>query len=101
MTKLTKFREICDQNEIRSTVNANLDRSKRSSVIKLKVDVLPLKVETGRWKKATDQPKNDKCELCDLNAIEDEYHFLLHCPALLNVRNEMLRDFNERVLQTR
>ena len=87
--KLCTFREICDRNEIQSTVKTNLDRGARSLAIKLKVGVLPLKIETGRWKKKKDEPKNDKCEICTSNAIENEYHFLLHCDALSEVRNEM------------
>ena len=39
---------------------------------------------TGRY---VGEPLNDRlCRLCDNNCVENEIHFLLHCPKYINIR---------------
>ena len=57
--------------------------------------ILPLKIETGRFKKIRDT-SSDKlrclngqeriCEMCTLNEPEDEIHFLCSCTLYLSFR---------------
>ena len=52
----------------------------RRILTKLRLGVLELEIETGRW---TNTDRNDRiCKLCTLNLVEDEYHFTLICPLL-------------------
>ncbi len=51
------------------------NRKLRSVIAQLGVGILPLAVETGRWKST---PLEDrKCELCTQRAIEDEKDFVV------------------------
>ena len=43
-----------------------------------------LPIETGGWNQI-DLPDR-KCQLCDLNDLEDEYHYLFKCPFYRNER---------------
>jgi len=46
-----------------------------------------LQIELGKQVKLVKVPVQQRyCKLCNLGAIEDEYHFLLVCPAYQSVR---------------
>ena len=48
-----------------------------------------LEIERGRFSKV---PREDrKCSVCTLDKIEDEYHFLLECPAYAQIRSRVLQ----------
>ncbi len=66
----------------------------RSIVTKLKIGVLPLHLETGKWK---DTPLEYRsCRVCDNDLLEREMHFLMHCDALIDERSEMSRELFNR-----
>ena len=52
-------------------------RKFRSMMSQLRLGILPLEIETGRWKSI--EVENRLCKLCSLNRVEDEYHFLFDC----------------------
>ncbi len=79
MQKLRTFVEIYDKEQPRTIVSSNLPRNHKSLLSKLKVGILPLHIETGRWK---DIPLEERiCYACDEFNLEDEYHFLIHCDS--------------------
>ena len=52
------------------------NRKERSFMAQLRLGILPLAIETGRYRNV---PLEERlCESCRI--IEDEKHFLLHCP---------------------
>ena len=58
-----------------------LNKKCRNAISKLRLSSHPLLVETGRY---TGVPREQrKCTLCELNDIEDEYHFVLRCSKYL------------------
>ena len=62
----------------------NLERSERSFMAQLRLGILPLHVETGRF---NNTPLNERiCKLCDLNVVEDETHFILNCSKYIHER---------------
>ena len=66
-TKLRTFLQIYDSEAPRSIVESLLTRSQRSIVSKLKNGVLPLHIETGRWK---DKPLEHRtCPACDSKCL--------------------------------
>ena len=91
--KLRTFVEIHDNNIKQAIVKKNLSRSHRSIVTKFKCGVLPIMIETGRYK---DVPlENRLCQICTDKVIEDEEHFIGKCEALSHVRykyNVMFRE---------
>ena len=60
-------------------------RSERSLFSQFRHGILPLKIETGRFKGLAIDAR--LCELCNLNCIEDEIHFLCTCPVYTEVRS--------------
>ena len=49
--------------------------------------ILQLQIETGRFNQA--KVKDRKCLMCSTNAVEDEFHFLCHCPFYLAERKTL------------
>ena len=70
---------------------SNLNRRQWSLCSKLKCGVLPLAVETGRFKNIDRELR--VCRVCNSGAVEIEYHHLLECKGLENVRKVYETDF--------
>ncbi len=86
MIKLRTFRDVYDEQDDQGIVYANLSRRQRSLVVKLKVGILPLGLEVGRY---TDVPlENRLCHICNEGLLDDEYHFILYCDALKDTRSK-------------
>ena len=65
----------------------------RTYIVKLRVSVHPLKIQTGRYAR-NNIPRHERyCECCNLNDIEDEYHFVCICPTYLNIRNKFIQQY--------
>ena len=55
-----------------------MHKRNRSLLSQFRLGILPLHIETGRY---TNTPlENRICKQCELNEVEDEYHFLISCP---------------------
>ena len=54
----------------------------------LRLGILPLKVETGRFERISLQDR--LCEFCSENAIEDEEHFLFRCDLYHDLRQKFI-----------
>ena len=76
---------IKTKNEIKTEeyILSNIPKYKRSLLCQLRIGILPLESETGRYtrKKVEDRI----CKLCKLD-IEDEIHFVCVCPKLQAIR---------------
>ena len=46
-------------------------------------------IESGR----KIERNNRKCELCTLNDLEDEYHFVIICPFFTQIRNHYIEKY--------
>ena len=68
-----------------------LCRKNRRLIVELRCGVLPLRIETERWKhKDLRLPAHLRfCQLCDRQAVEDEEHFLLDCPVYNSERDNL------------
>ncbi len=58
-------------------VRCHLSKKERSFMAQLRLDILPLKVETRRFERISLQDRS--CQFCSENAIDDEEHFLFRC----------------------
>ena len=56
---------------------------------------LPLRIESGRY--CNELRENRICRLCDTNQIEDQFHFLVECPALDHKRQAILASLRRLV----
>lgn len=60
------------------------NKKHRNAIAKLRLSSHQLNIETGRH---TNIERSDrKCNLCNLNDLEDEYHFTLICPIYKDLR---------------
>ena len=65
-------------------IKYHMHKRKRSLLSQFRLGILPLRIETGRY---DNTPVNNRlCKLCVLNAVEDEYHFVMTCPLYVNFR---------------
>ena len=85
----SKLRTYClfkTQYTAEKYVELDLPKNVRSVMAMFRCGILPLRIETGRYKC---EPFEDRiCVLCDQNEIETEKHFLLHCPLYNRLRND-------------
>ena len=68
-------------------VSLNLERNECSLLAQFRFGILPLRIETGRY--VGEKPNERLCKICDSQQIEDETHFLLHCPFYSVLRNTL------------
>ena len=61
-----------------------LSRSQRSLCAQLRCGILPLAIEVGRFTAVLEEKR--LCSLCDLQDIENEYHFMFYCPLYDDLR---------------
>jgi exonuclease III len=62
----------------------NMSRSTRSFIAQLRSGILPLKIETGRF--LNKKVEERICDYCKGETVEDEIHFILHCPLYAFLR---------------
>lgn len=86
---------------LHSEIKKDCEYLQRRTLAMLRIGVLPLEIETGRYCKPSVPLAERLCSLCDFNTIEDEQHFLLCCPLyadlrsnLFNLARECSADFN-------
>ena len=61
------------------------NRNQRAWLTRIRISAHSLHIETGRYKGT---PLNERlCKFCNLNKLDDEYHFCLICPTFLTKRN--------------
>jgi hypothetical protein len=88
--KLRFYKKFKINLETEKYVVLNLSPQSRSYLAQLRFGVLPLAVETGRYRSV---PLNDRlCEICDQNKVEDEIHFLFFCTKYVKYRNIWFHD---------
>ena len=90
MAKLRTYILFKDSACCEDYVNLNLKKHERSMLCQLRLGILPLRVETGRY---VGEPLDTRlCTLCNTNAIENEIHFVLECQHYHTIRNSLLND---------
>ncbi len=87
--KLRTYVKIQDFESPGILIQANLPRRQRSLVTKLKTGVLPIRLETGRYKGLKEELRF--CELCNRGKVEDKLHFLFRCRSTKACRKQYLK----------
>ena len=86
--KLHLYATYKSQNSTESYCKVNLTRSQRSYIAKLRLGVLPINVEIGRY---SGIPRNERfCLMCNNNEVEDEIHVMLKCPSYDDLRKPLI-----------
>ena len=74
--KLRSYRQFKQSFDTQNYVNLNMSKYQRSLTARLRLGILPIAIETGRF---TNTPLNERnCFFC-VNKIEDEFHFVCQC----------------------
>ena len=60
----------------------------RAYLAQLRLGILPIEIETGRYRSVAREERI--CQICNMNNVEDELHFLLYCTAYENIRMNWL-----------
>jgi hypothetical protein len=76
-SKLVLYKSFKETIGVENYVLHTYSTAQRSIFAKLRAGVLPLAIETGRWRNK--QRKNRVCTLCSNGEVEDEIHFLFRC----------------------
>ena len=66
-------------------------RKLRNAIAKLRLSSHNLCIETGGHRNIARE--NRTCVLCDLNDLENEYHFTLVCPVYINIRRQYIQKY--------
>lgn len=91
-TSLTIYRELKKHqftisNFLLIVKNANF----RNAIVKLRLSSHHLNIEIGRHRNIDRAER--KCILCNLNDLEDEYHFTLVCPIYNDLRKQYIQKY--------
>ena len=60
-------------------------------ITKFRVSAHNLNIEVGRHRNI--QRRNRLCQLCELNEVEDEFHFILQCPFYVEIRRKYIKKY--------
>ncbi len=85
--KLRTYRTFKNDMRTASHLNCNLPKYERSLISQLRLGVLPLRIETGRFVGLNEQDRI--CTLCDNNQVENEAHFLFSCDKYNDYRHSL------------
>jgi hypothetical protein len=67
-------------------------KSERSFLAQLRLGILPLQIEIGRFTSPLTPIENRICLCCDLNCVENEIHFVLECPLYNEERSHLVNE---------
>ena len=95
MPKLRTYVKLDDFFSSKQFIHKPLTFIQRKFLAKLRLGVLPIRIETGRYHPRLEEADRI-CLVCnEPNAIENEIHFLLKCPAYDRQRRELFSKIPE------
>ena len=96
--KLRTYKLFKDELSAEPYVKYYVPKCERSIFAQLRLGILALCIETGRFVNTFDpvsglhrklKVEERLCKLCNTNATEDEFHFLFACPKYVNERQKL------------
>jgi hypothetical protein len=86
---LRLYKEVKTNMDAELYVKLNLTSSERSMLAQLRMGILPIRIETGRF---TNMKLSDRiCQICQEQKVEDEIHFLFICDSYSERRQRFIR----------
>lgn len=64
----------------------------RKALARFRAGIFPLEIERGRWRGRPVEAR--LCTQCNMNAIEDEIHYLMYCPKYSHIRRNLFDNAN-------
>ena len=90
--KLRTYVKLKDNYCTQNYVKLNLTRPQRSKLAQIRLGILPLYIETGRYTNV--KIENRICQMCNENKIESELHFIMSCPLYKEERQIFFNSIN-------
>ena len=94
--KLYNYKLIKSCADTAGFVLAPLGPGQRWAMASLCAGCLPLAVETGRYRIPKGPLGERVCKLCNNDKVKTEFHFVMECSKLQNLRNELFFIITER-----
>ena len=85
------YQHLIDHFTLQSYLRKPINPLYRNYISRFRLSSHTLKIEQGRY--TNDRRENRKCTLCDLNDIEDEFHFVLKCPFYSLLRKQYIKEY--------
>ena len=93
--KLRTYKHFKTSYGVEQYVLSHLPKSRRSLIAQLRLSILPIRIETGRF--VCEKQEERLCKLCDGTNVEDENHVLLECPCYETIRTEFLGKIDQSI----
>lgn len=94
--KLRTYSKFKHKISFENYLTANVNRSIISNFTKLRISNHRLEMEIGRYSKTP--PHLRFCKTCNLNAVEDEFHFICTCNAYSDIRKQFFKEISDIVI---
>ena len=88
--KLRTYVRFKDHHNTEDYVKFNISRKQRSLMAQFRIGILPLHIETGRFRGTPLEQRI--CSMCSSNEIESEQHFLLDCNMYQEYRTTLYEE---------
>ena len=86
--KLQSYCIFKENSQLEPYIDAIKQTKYRFALSRLRLSSHSLAIETGRY---TGIPRSERiCTFCNMNVVENEFHFLLSCPHYINLRRKYL-----------
>ena len=90
--KLRTYVKIKNNCLAENYLDLNITRHRRSLIAQIRLGILPLEIEVGRFRGiAVDQRL---CKCCNNNVTENEFHFICICPQYQHLRDSLYGKFD-------
>ena len=90
MSKLSTYNSFKSGFAIEKYLSCNINEKYRIALTRLRCSSHSLEIEIGRYHYNRTDRQNRLCKLCNMNMVENEYHFVLVCPAYNDLRRQYL-----------
>ena len=85
------YRYIFDNNVLQFYLDHPVNYIYKPYICKMHISAHNLNIETGRF---YDLDGHERvCSMCNLNVVEDEYHYILQCEKYIDVRRRYLKKY--------
>ena len=93
--KLRTYNLISEFSTDKSYLSKPLSFVQRKFLAKLRLGVLPIRIETGRYERPRKEAEERICKQCPSNSPETEVHFFVQCPRHTQLRTSFFSKIDD------
>ena len=87
------YKHIKQSFTIETYLNKLTTKTHRRNIAKIRLSSHNLRIETARYARERVDREERVCKFCTSMEVEDEYHFILCCPAFLDIRKMYIKRY--------